>query len=412
MKISILLTLIYGLLLSTGYGPAADQQKHNAWPVIEAVLVVENLENPVHITHAPDGSGRLFVVEQPGRVKILLNGSLQGTFLDISGRVRSSGNEEGLLSLAFPPGYGPTHPYFYVYYTQLDGNNVVSRFSISGNPDLADPNSEEVILVLPHPTFSNHNGGQIAFGPDGHLYIATGDGGGGGDPQDNAQNPGSLLGKLLRIDVSIEENLPSNGNFKLYLPLIINNGSSSASSYSIPPDNPFVGTPGYREEIWALGLRNPWRFSFDRLTGDLFIADVGQNTTEEVNFQPASSSGGENYGWDIMEGADCYQDSTCDQNGLVLPVFTYPTNILGCSVTGGFVYRGAAYPALQGIYFAGDYCSGRIWGLQHTGDNWENIQLLDTEFWISSFGEDQSGELYFADRQNGKIYQVTEAPPG
>jgi glucose/arabinose dehydrogenase len=198
----------------------------------------------------------------------------------------------------------------------------------------------------------------------------------------------------------------------LYLPLIINDGSSSASSYSIPPDNPFVGTPGYREEIWALGLRNPWRFSFDRLTGDLFIADVGQNTTEEVNFQPASSSGGENYGWDIIEGTDCYQDSTCDQNGLVLPVFTYPTNILGCSVTGGFVYRGAAYPALQGIYFAGDYCSGRIWGLQHTGDNWENIQLLDTEFWISSFGEDQSGELYFADRQNGKIYQVTEAPPG
>ena len=320
------------------------------------------------------------------------------------------GNEEGLLSLAFPPGFGPSLPYFYVYYTQQDGNNVVSRFAVSGNPDLADPASEQKILELPHPDYSNHNGGQIAFGPDGYLYIATGDGGGGGDPHKNAQNPGSLLGKLLRIDVSERESLPMVGSYNIYLPIIFKAFSSGPSAYYIPPDNPFIGTAAFRDEIWALGLRNPWRFSFDSLTGDLYIADVGQNTTEEVNFQSAASPGGENYGWNIMEGLECYQSSTCDQSGLVLPVFTYPTHVLGCSITGGFVYRGTGYPGLQGIYFAGDYCEGRIWGLRQTGNSWEDSQLLDTTYWISSFGEDESGELYLADRQTGKIYQVIEAP--
>ena len=228
----------------------------------------------------------------------------------------------------------------------------------------------------------------------------------------NAQNPASLLGKLLRIDVSKGENPPLIGDFKVNLPLLLHAGSSSPSTYSIPADNPFVETPGVREEIWALGLRNPWRFSFDRLTGDLFIGDVGQNTNEEVNFQPASSTGGENYGWNIMEGLDCYPSDPCDQSGLVLPVFTYRTNIMGCSITGGFVYRGTDFPGLQGIYLAGDYCSGRIWGLQQTGNSWEELQLLDTVFWISSFGEDEAGELYLADRQNGNIYQVVEPLPG
>ena len=408
MKTSILLILISGLLFSTGLKITAE----TAWPTIDTQLVAGGFENPVHITHAGDGSGRLFIVEQPGRIKILLEGSPQSTLLDITDRVRSTGNEEGLLSLAFPPGYGPSSPFFYVYYTQLDGNNVISRFSTSADPGLADPASEEKILVLQHPTFTNHNGGQIDFGPDGYLYIATGDGGGGGDPQGNAQNPASLLGKLLRIDVRKGENPPVNGDFKIYLPLLFHAGSAAPLSYSIPVDNPFVETPGFRNEIWALGLRNPWRFSFDRLTGDLYIGDVGQNTTEEINFQPASSTGGENYGWNIMEGDRCYEVNTCDQNGLVLPVFTYRTNIDGQAVTGGFVYRGTGYPGLQGIYFLGDWASGRIWGLQKTGGTWENSELLDTTMAISTFGEDEGGELYLADRQNGNIYQVVEPPPG
>jgi glucose/arabinose dehydrogenase len=406
MKTSILLILISGLLFLTGSKITTE----TAWPAIDTQLVAGGLENPVHITHAGDGSGRLFVVEQPGKIKILLNGPPQTTFLDITDRVRSSGNEEGLLSLAFPPGYGLSSPYFYVYYTQPDGNNVISRFSTSADPDLADPASEAKILVLQHPTYTNHNGGQIDFGPDGYLYIATGDGGGGGDPQGNAQNPASLLGKLLRIDVRKGEDPPLNGDFKVNLPLLFHAGSAALSSYSIPADNPFVETPGFRDEIWALGLRNPWRFSFDRLTKDLYIADVGQNTTEEVNFQPASSTGGENYGWNTMEGLDCYPNDPCDKGGLVLPVFTYP-NGTDCSITGGFVYRGTDYPGLQGIYLAGDYCSGRIWGLRQTGNSWEDLQLLDSEYRISSFGEDEGGELYLADRQNGNIYQVVEPPP-
>jgi glucose/arabinose dehydrogenase len=376
------------------------------------VLIEGGFDEPVHITHAGDGSGRLFVVEQPGRVQVLLNGMQASPFLDITDRVRTSGNEEGLLSIAFPPDFGPVDPHFYVYYTQLDGDNIVSRFGLSADPNLADATSEVKILELPHPTYANHNGGQLAFGPDGYLYIATGDGGGGGDPGENAQDPGSLLGKILRIDVSPQTHFTAAADFNLFLPLITRGSSSSPTSYRIPADNPFVGNPGFQKEIWALGLRNPWRFSFDRLTGDLYIGDVGQNTAEEVNHQPASSPGGENYGWNIMEGLDCYQASTCDQAGLVLPVFTYPTNISGCAVTGGHVYRGNAYPALQGIYFVGDYCSGIIWGVQQNGAAWDNIELADTQFLISSFGEDEAGEIYLADRSGGDIYQLISAPPG
>jgi glucose/arabinose dehydrogenase len=410
MKNILILMLLTGLIFPVGDSPQATQPNLAPWPTISTSLVVGGLNNPVHITHGGDGSGRLFVVEQPGRIKILRNGELQSTFLDITDRVRSSGNEEGLLSLAFPPDYDSFHPYFYVYYTQLDGDNVVSRFSTSGDPNLADPASEEHILVLSHPTYSNHNGGQLAFGPDGYLYIGTGDGGGGGDPQGNAQDPGSLLGKLLRIDVGKGELLTPTGDFKLYLPLIFNQGNTPSPNYRIPADNPFVGIAGYQAEIWALGLRNPWRFSFDRQTGDLYIGDVGQNTSEEVDFQSSSSPGGENYGWNIMEGLECYQGNTCDQTSLVLPVFTYPTMSPDCAVTGGYVYRGNDFPSLQGIYFLGDYCSGRIWGLQKTGENWGNSTLLDTGFRISSFGEDEGGELYLADRGNGSIYQVIVAP--
>jgi glucose/arabinose dehydrogenase len=407
MKNIIFLILAFALLVSYGDLPSTKQ----AWPVIDTDLIAGNLEKPVHITHAGDGSQRLFVVEQPGRIKIIQGGSVQGTFLDITDRVNSREPEEGLLSLAFPPGYGPSLPYFYVYYTQLDGDNVVSQFTTSANVDLAEPGTEEKILVIPHPVHSNHNGGQLAFGPDNYLYIATGDGGGGGDQDDNAQNPNTLLGKLLRIDVIPSGLAPRLGDYKIYLPLLFQASHQGPGGYSIPADNPFINAPGYREEIWALGLRNPWRFSFDRVTGDLYIADVGQNDFEEVNFQPTSSSGGENYGWNIMEGTSCFESSTCDQTGLVLPVFTYPTKD-GCSITGGFVYHGSDHSAMQDIYFAGDYCTGIIWGLQQTGSSWESTQLIDTSFLISTFGEDEGGELYLADRRNGEIHQLITSPPG
>jgi glucose/arabinose dehydrogenase len=362
-----------------------------AAPKVALALVAGGLDAPVHITHAGDGSGRIFVVEQRGRIKIIKNGIQQGTFLDITDRVRSpfsgGGNEEGLLSVAFPPGYGSSLAHFYVYYTRENGDNRVSRFSLGLSPDSADPNSEETILDLTHPTNQNHNGGQLQFGPDGYLYIATGDGGGGGDPAGNAQNPGSLLGKLLRIDVE-----------------------SGDSPYGVPSDNPFAGAGGYLEEIWALGLRNPWRFSFDRQTGDLYLGDVGQGSWEEIDYQPASSLGGENYGWNILEGFECYTDPTCDDSGLVPPAHVYATHLDGtCAVTGGYVYRGAAYPDLAGIYLFADYCSGVIWSLQNQGGSWVDQVLLDTTLNITTFGEDEAGELYLTDSSTGSLYRIVQA---
>ena len=393
MKYQLLWILILCLALSIGLSPSQnpDAQAGNQtiWPSITASIVVGGLEAPVHITNARDGSGRLFVVEQAGRIRIIQSGVIQSTFLDITDRVRSpyngGGNEEGLLSVAFPPGFPSTRPYFYVYYTLQDGNNQVSRFYLSGNPKLADPGSEEKILELAHPTYSNHNGGQLAFGPDGYLYIGTGDGGSGGDPNGNAQNTDSLLGKLLRIDVEFMKTVQSSGNFINYLPIITKNSPEppDGQAYRIPADNPFVGVAGYRGEIWAVGLRNPWRFSFDRLTGDLYIGDVGQNTWEEVDFQPFSSSGGGNYGWNIMEGLECYNTSTCSTSGLTLPILTYQTNVEGCSVSGGYVYRGSNIPGLQGIYLLGDYCSGKIWGLQKNGRTREHPERIYTRDWIS-----------------------------
>jgi glucose/arabinose dehydrogenase len=381
------------------------------FPQIQLQPLAGGFQRPVYITHAGDGSGRLFVVEQDGRIRILhTDGSITPTpFLDITSRVRSpadgGGNEQGLLGLAFPPGYAQKG-HFYVYYTNQDGNNLVVRFGLTGNPDVADPASEEQILLLEHPGASNHNGGQIAFGADGYLYIGTGDGGGGGDPNGNAQNPASLLGKILRIDV--EYSTPTAA-YSTYLPCLNKSeGQVQNTAYRIPADNPFVGQTGYREEIWALGVRNPWRFSFDRQTHDLYIGDVGQNTYEEIDFQPASSSGGENYGWNVMEGNHCYNAATCDSTGMTPPVTEYDHS-LGCSVTGGVAYRGTAYPAMQGIYFYADYCSGRIWGLQNNS-GWQSLMLLDSSLSASSFGEGESGELYLADLSGGSIYQVTTVP--
>lgn len=358
-----------------------------SWPTISLNPVVGGLTQPTSITHAGDNSARIFITEQPGRIRIIKNDALQTTpFLDITGRI-GSGGERGLLSVAFPPGYGSLKNHFYVFYTNPVGTLVIARYRPTTNPDAADPSSEEIILTIDHPTFGNHNGGQLQFGTDGYLYISTGDGGGGGDPFENAQNPAALLGKLLRIDVE---------------------SAITPSTYSIPATNPFVGTPGFRGEIWALGLRNPWRFSFDRETFDLYIGDVGQGQREEVDFQPAASPGGENYGWDNLEGSICFEPSV----GCVVPPRHSPPvaeydHTSDCSITGGYVFRGPGHPAMQGIYFYGDICSGKIRGLQNFNGNWFNILLATAPFGISTFGEDQAGNLYVADYPGGAIHRIT-----
>lgn len=400
--------------------PRVAAQPAATWPSLRLTRVTGGLSRPVHLTHAGDGSGRIFVVEQGGRIKIIENNQVAGTFLNISERVRSpqsnpsGGEEEGLLSAAFPPGFGSQREHFYVYYTNRDGNNQVSRFRLGANPDSADPNSEELILLFEHPTYGNHNGGQLAFGPDGYLYIGTGDGGGGGDPFNNAQNPNSLLGKLLRIDVEMGPLQPIASEHHAYMPLIYGASGGVSAKYRIPPDNPFVNQAGYRPEIWALGLRNPWRFSFDRSPAahDLFIGDVGQNLTEEIDWQPASSGGGENYGWDILEGNSCYGGGSCDTTGMTMPIHTYPNPASGCSsVTGGFVYRGAAFPGMQGIYYFADYCSGVISGLQLENSQWVTQALVNAPaFQVSSFGEDQAGELYVTYLSSGEIFRIEEIP--
>lgn len=377
-----------------------------AWPTITVKELSSGLSSPVLLTHAGDNSGRAFIVQRAGQIRIWKSGALQpGAFVDISGKVLCCG-EQGLLGLAFPPDFA-VRKHFYVYYTNKNGDNQVSRFKVGNNPDQADPASETLILYLSHPVNTNHNGGQIAFGPDGYLYIGTGDGGGGGDPQGNAQNPASLLGKILRIDVGDRPApIAPQMSFRFYLPLIAR-GSSGSNPYLIPSDNPYVGQASYRPEIWALGLRNPWRFSFDRSTGDLYIADVGQEQMEEVNFQPANNRGGQNYGWDILEGTQCFTPSTgcTPPSGYVAPVATYTHGSDNCSVTGGFVYRGSAYPALRGIYFFADFCSGKIWEMQRQNQDWQTNLTQETVPHPSSFGENQAGELFILSL-DGKLYQV------
>lgn len=324
--------------------------------------VLTGLSSPVNITHAGDGSGRMFIVEQAGRVLIYKNGSLLGTpFLDIRSKV-SSGGERGLLSVAFHPQFESNRRFFVYYTSRPNGDIAISEFAAStGNPDIADT-TERVMMTVSHSTYSNHNGGQVQFGPDGYLYIGTGDGGGGGDPLGSGQNINTLLGKILRIDV--------NG----VLP------------YAIPTTNPYVGTAGL-DEIYAIGMRNPWRFSFDRVTGALWAGDVGQGSREEIDLIVA----GANYGWNTMEGSLCYSPpSGCNTSGLTLPVTEYSHSGGNCSVTGGYVYRGALSGEMYGSYLYGDYCTGIIWS--YSGG--VSSQLLDTSLSIASFGEDESGELY------------------
>lgn len=377
--------LLIILLSSTPLLGWAQSSGPTAQPTIALTQYASGFSNPVHITHAGDGSQRLFIVEQRGQIRIFKNQTLLNRpFLDIADRVSCCG-EQGLLSVAFPPGYSSKR-YFYVDYTNTAGNTVVARYRVTGDPDVAASSSEEIVLTVEQP-FANHNGGQLSFGPDGYLYIGMGDGGSGGDPQNNGQNPAALLGKILRIDVE-----------------------SGTVPYAIPPTNPYAQTHRYRGEIWALGLRNPWRFSFDRQTGDLYIGDVGQNKYEEIDFQSASSPGGENYGWKIMEGGHCYNSDTCNQTGLVLPLAEYDHS-QGCSVTGGFVYRGQQSVRLQGIYLYGDFCSGRIWALTNLYGYQGATQLLGTPYSISTFGEDEAGEVYLADYSSGTIYHIIDTTP-
>jgi glucose/arabinose dehydrogenase len=345
--------------------------------------VATGLSGPVYVTSPPNDS-RLFIVEQPGRIRIVQNGQLLSTpFLDITSRV-GSGGERGLLSVAFHPQYA-SNGFFYVYFTATNGEIRIERFTGAGNS--ANPATAKLILAVPHPR-GNHNGGLAMFGPDGMLYLGLGDGGGGGDPDLNGQNPNTLLGTLLRIDVN------------------------AGDPYGIPAGNPFIGRSDARAEVWATGLRNPWRFAFDAHDGNLYIADVGQGELEEVNVVPATRAG-VNYGWNIMEGSSCYSASACNRQGLELPVLEYRHLGNACSVTGGFVYRGAAIPGISGHYFYGDYCAGFVKSFR-----FQNGTATDERTWelgnignITSFGQDAAGELYITSG-NGTVYRIARSATG
>jgi glucose/arabinose dehydrogenase len=358
-----------------------------AFSGLKIQAIASGLDKPVSVTHAGDHSGRLFITLQEGTV-IIFDGTrtLPTPFLDVTSLVSCCG-ERGLLSVAFHPDYSK-NGLFFINYTDKQGDTVISRYKVTADPNVADSKSGAQLLKIDQP-YANHNGGQLQFGPDRFLYIGMGDGGSRGDPENRAQDLGDLLGKMLRIDIGAD-----------------------GKPYSIPPSNPFLGNNKARPEIWAYGLRNPWRFSFDRLTHEMLIADVGQDKWEEVHFQRADSRGGENYGWRLMEGNHCYNPSQdCKKGKLELPILEYDHS-LGCSITGGYVYRGSLISGLVGTYLYADYCTGRIWGAKRTeGNRWVPAELLKTEFQISTFGEDEEGELYFADHTSGTIYRISDLEP-
>jgi len=342
-------------------------------------MVMNGFDRPLDLQHA--GDDRVFIVEQAGRIWQATNWQRSEVpFLDLRSQVGTDGNEQGLLGLAFHPRFAETG-WFYVNYTDLAGDTVIARFSVSDDSGRADPASETRLLTIDQP-YANHNGGGMAFGPDGYLYIGTGDGGSGGDPLGNGQSLDTLLGKILRLDVD------------------------GGAPYAIPPDNPFADRSEARQEIWAFGLRNPWRFAFDPATANLFIGDVGQGDWEEVNFQAGGSPGGANYGWNVREGLHAF---TGDAGlGMVDPVAEYGHD-QGCSVTGGVVVRDPALPAWDGVYLYGDYCSGRVWGLLPIDDSsWQNQLQFDTDFNITAFGQDAAGGVYLLD-QRGGVYRLTAA---
>ena len=361
---------------ANGAGPMTQEPFPDS---LRLQTIASGLSSPVDL-QSPAGDGRLFVVEQVGRIRIIENGQLLATpFLDIRSRV-GSGGERGLLGLAFHPNF-VTNRYLYVNYTDLGGNTRIERYSVpTATPNAADPASAKLILGVTQP-FSNHNGGQLQFGPDGMLYIGMGDGGSGGDPDNHAQDRTTLLGDLLRIDVN------------------------AGDPYGIPADNPYASSSQFRREIWAHGLRNPWRFSFDRASGLLFVADVGQNEYEEINAVSAVQAG-VNYGWRLMEGNHCFSPANCAPAGLQLPVHEYGHHE-GCSVTGGYVYRGNAVPGIVGHYFYSDYCRGFLRSFRIT-----NGVATDHRTWdvgaignVLSFGIDAAGELYVL-TQAGQVRKI------
>ncbi|MBI1268684.1 MAG: cadherin [Cryomorphaceae bacterium] len=356
---------------------------------IQLVQIASGLSSPVGIYNA--GDNRLFILEQSqGDIEIITTaGTPVGKFLDLTGLI-STGSERGLLGMAFHPQYA-SNGYFYVNYTNTSGNTVIARYTRNaGNPNVADPSSASIVMTIAQP-FSNHNGGHIAFGPDGYLYIGMGDGGSADDPGNRSQNGQELLGKMLRIDVD------------------------GGSPYSIPSSNPFVGTPNVLDEIWAIGVRNPWKFSFDRLTGDLWIGDVGQNEWEEVNVQPAASIGGENYGWRCYEGFHPANTTGCaGASNYVEPVFeaSHGSPDSWCSITGGLVYRGSDFPYMQGTYIFTDYCAGDFRALVADGGGYAESTVLGSQgFGFVAFGEDAEGEMYVA-KLGGQIYRVVDACGG
>ena len=380
--------------------PLSPQNESGKPPPIRLEKFLDGFELPVQVTHAGDGSGRIFVVEQGGRIKVVQNGVANDEpFLDISDRISCCG-ELGLMNIVFPPSFKVSQQ-FYLSYTNHDLEIVVSRFSTTDNGATADPASEEILLAVSQPHHA-HNGGSLAFGPqDGYLYVAIGDGGSEGRPAHFPQDPQLLLGKILRIDVE-----------------------SAAGPYGIPDTNPFIGDDGFRDEIWALGLRNPWGFAFDAQTGELYIPDTGHNDREEVNFQPATSVGGENYGWPTIEGTRCPKIEDlpypCSQAGIFDPPVAEYDHTRGCAIVGGVVYRGSEIPQLRGRFIFADFCRGDIWSLQKrdsvesTGSTqeshgaWQNELILGASLPVSSIGEDEDGNLYVTGYADGTIYLITQ----
>jgi glucose/arabinose dehydrogenase len=381
-----------GTLLAAGLGASCSTSGSGPnLPSGEGARLLEvasGLSFPLYLTAPPGDLSRLFIVEKTGGIRIVKDGTLlPDPFVDISAEV-STGDEQGLLGLAFPPDYASTGR-FLVHYTDTAGNTRLSVFHVSSNPDIADAASEQVILSADQP-FANHNGGQIVFGPDGFLYMGLGDGGGANDPNGRGQDLSDLLGSILRIDVQ------------------------SGTAYTVPPDNPFVGQqPAVRPEVWSYGLRNPWRFSFDRANGDLYIGDVGQEHEEEIDVATAVNGAGKglNFGWSIMEGDQCLGGGQCDQTGLTLPTLQYP-HPEGCSVAGGYVYRGSAIPALQGLYFYGDFCQRWVHSFRYANGqatevtDWPTLRPASS---LTSFGEDAAGELYLLE-SSGRVSRIVAGP--
>jgi glucose/arabinose dehydrogenase len=349
--------------------------------------IMQDLRRPLFVTHAGDGTGRLFVVEQGGIIYVL-NGTESSVFLDLSSLVSAAANqdgytERGLLGLAFHPDYAENGTFF-VNYTDRAGHTQVVKYQVTDDPNVADANSAEIILTQMQP-FPNHNGGHMAFGDDGYLYIAMGDGGAAGDPLEAGQDPQLLLGSILRLDVNME------------------------SGYGIPADNPFADGANGAPEVWSKGWRNPWRFSFDRATGDMYIGDVGQNQWEEINFEPADNAGGLNYGWNILEATHPFSGAEVP-DGLVMPIAEYSHGDGSCSVTGGYVYRGEAIPDLQATYLFSDYCSGVLrYAYRDESGAWQSDVLMQTGMQVSSFGQDEAGEIYLVSYGEGIVYKFVPA---